>query len=100
MAKVFAKQFYNSKRWRKTQEIYKQMRYGICERCGKPNGIIVHHKIHLNETNITDDNITLNFDNLELLCIDCHNKEHMGKYQSTQKGLLFNEKGELMKVRQ
>lgn len=98
MAKEFAKKFYNSKRWRKTQEIYRQKKFGICERCGKPNGTIVHHKIHLNELNIEDDNIALNLDNLELLCIDCHNKEHMGKYRATREGLRFNEMGELIKV--
>ena len=75
------------------------MRFGVCERCGQPKGTIVHHKIHLDETNITDDNITLNFDNLELLCIECHNKEHMGKYRPTRAGLMFNEKGEVIKVK-
>ena len=39
-------------------------------------GRIVHHKVHLNSKNIFNPNITISFDNLELLCQDCHNKEH------------------------
>ena len=100
MARVFAKSFYNSKRWKDTQRIYKQSKYGICERCGRPCGTIVHHKIHLNETNINNPDITLNFDNLELLCIDCHNTEHIKKFKPTVEGLLFNARGELIKVKQ
>lgn len=37
---------------------------------------IVHHKRWLNRDNINDTDITLNWDNLEALCQDCHNKEH------------------------
>lgn len=36
----------------------------------------VHHKKHLTPKNINDPEITLNWDNLELLCLDCHRKEH------------------------
>lgn len=39
-------------------------------------GRVVHHKIHLNSKNIFNPNITMSFENLELLCQDCHNKEH------------------------
>lgn len=39
-------------------------------------GVIVHHKIHLTPENIYDRNIALSWDNLELLCRDCHDKEH------------------------
>lgn len=40
-------------------------------------------------SNIYNPDITLNFDNLELLCIDCHNKEHFAEN-------IFNEAGELV----
>ena len=40
------------------------------------HGTIVHHKQHLNMQNINNPAITVSFDNLELLCLDCHNKEH------------------------
>ena len=76
--KEFAKKFYLSKAWRKTREAYYRYRFGICERCGAV-GDIVHHKKYLSPSNIHDPNITLSFSNLELLCQDCHNKEHFEK---------------------
>lgn len=53
---------------------------GLCERCKargiyKP-GYIVHHKEYITPGNISNPNITLNLDNLEYVCEDCHNKEH------------------------
>ena len=53
---------------------------GLCEKC-KAKGLIVpaeivHHKIHLNETNIDDASISLSYDNLEALCRKCHGEEH------------------------
>lgn len=39
-------------------------------------GEIVHHKIELTPENIHDPDITLNFDNLQLLCRDCHAAVH------------------------
>ena len=41
-------------------------------------GVIVHHKVHLSPDNIHNPEITLGWDNLELLCRDCHAKEHGG----------------------
>jgi len=38
----------------------------------------------------------LNWNNLELLCKECHNKEHMST-ESVEKNLTFNNKGELVK---
>lgn len=74
MAKDFAKGFYNSKRWRQARDRYVQNKHGICERCRDGKSLmIVHHKIPITQANITDDNITLNEDNFELLCQDCHN---------------------------
>lgn len=73
--KDFAKSFYLSKAWRSTRSAYYRLCFGICERCGAA-GDIVHHRIYLTPQNIHDPNITLNFANLELLCQECHNKEH------------------------
>ena len=36
----------------------------------------VHHKVRLTLGNINDENITVNFNNLELLCRNCHIDEH------------------------
>ena len=93
--KYWAKNFYRSKAWRTTRQAYFNKKFGICERCGSP-GDIVHHKIYLTPTNINDINISLNMDNLELLCQDCHNKEHFSKNSATQYGLAFNSDGELI----
>jgi 5-methylcytosine-specific restriction endonuclease McrA len=96
MAKDYAISFYKSKSWRKARESYYKSKFGLCERCGEP-GDIVHHKEYITPENINDPNITLDFDNLELLCQDCHNKEHIGT-TVTQKGLMFDDNGNLIKM--
>lgn len=106
--------FYRSKSWYQCKGSYIKSVDYLCERCGrvahskgdraykegKKNGQdvvfgIVHHKIHLNESNINDPYIALNHDNLEYLCIDCHNKEHFGK-QTVREGLSFDSKGNVI----
>jgi hypothetical protein len=52
------------------------------------HGYIVHHKNYIDVKNIWDTSITLNADNLELLCIDCHNKEHFEQNDFDQSGEL------------
>ncbi len=92
--KTFAKKFYNSKQWRECRLSYIAYRHGLCERCNNA-GDIVHHKILLTPDNISDPEITLNVEHLELVCITCHNMEHMsGKV--TAEGLVFNSEGELI----
>lgn len=76
----FAALFYKSKAWQHCRDAYARSKRGLCERClmqGRYNaGVIVHHKIHLTPDNINDPNITLNPDNLMLLCRDCHALAH------------------------
>lgn len=98
MVRDFAKDFYNSKAWRDCAKAYKASRFGICERCKKPNGKIVHHKVYLNEENINDATMALNWDNLELVCIDCHNREHFQKYSGVIEGFRFDENGQMVPV--
>lgn len=74
------KAFYKSTAWKKCRAAYIKKCGGLCERCLaqgliKP-GYIVHHKTHLTEENVTNPDIALSFDNLEYLCMDCHNAEH------------------------
>lgn len=80
--KEYAKEFYKSKAWKQTQAAYKKSVGGLCERCRHNGlvvpGVIVHHKIHITPENIKEPLITLSFDNLELLCRDCHAKAHAG----------------------
>ena len=92
--KPWAEKFYKGKAWQEVRNAYYISKHGICERCGKP-GDIVHHKIYLNPSNINNPEISLNFDNLELLCIDCHNKEHSAKLPVVD-GLAFDENGDLI----
>ena len=83
MAKDFSKAFYNSRRWRKNAKAFAESKCWICSRChnrsmtgsGTPR-MIVHHKTPLTPENIHDDSIAYGWDNLELLCIDCHNAVH------------------------
>ena len=73
--KPFAKKFYQSLEWKRCRDGYFAEHDGICELCGAP-GEEVHHKIWLTPENINNPDITLNWDNLQLLCKDCHFKVH------------------------
>ena len=78
--KPYAESFYKSKAWQDCRNAFAKSRQGLCERClanGKYKpGEIVHHKIYLTPQNITDPNVALNWNNLELVCRDCHAEEH------------------------
>lgn len=97
MAREFSKAFYNSKEWKRTREAYISSRFGICERCGKANSKQVHHKQYLTELNINNPDITLSYENLELLCDNCHQREHHEKHSATEWGLCFDDNGDLIK---
>ena len=84
MARAFSKDIYNSRRWRKVAHAYAESQHYVCERChnrsfvgtGKPPRFIVHHKTYLSPKNVGDDSVVYGWDNLELLCIYCHNAVH------------------------
>ena len=94
--KEWAKSFYRSKAWRKCRDSFLISKFNMCERCGEV-ALIVHHKTYLTPYNINDSNVSLNWDNLEALCLDCHNKEHMGK-EVTVNGCMFDDEGNLIKT--
>lgn len=96
MAKDYAENFYKSEAWEKCRAAFIVSRFGLCERCGRP-GRIVHHKIYITPDNIDNPDITLNWDNLELLCQDCHNREHHSG-DIVRDGLVFNADGELVEA--
>lgn len=78
--KPYAERFYSSKAWQHTRAAYRKSRRNLCEVC-LSNGLIspceiVHHKIEVTPDNIDDPNITLNWDNLQCVCRDCHAKIH------------------------
>ncbi|PWL65941.1 MAG: HNH endonuclease [Amedibacillus dolichus] len=101
MAREFAKAFYNSKEWIQCRESYikamPKYKRGLCECCYNKGkhvlGQELHHKIWLTPKNIHDRNITLNHDNLILLCFDCHREKHN---QRKQNQYVFNDRGELI----
>lgn len=84
--------FYRSAAWQQARLIKITSANGICEKCGAI-GEEVHHIIHINSTNIEDINVTLNQDNLLLLCKDCHNKEH-GRFKAVRQK--FDVEGQLI----
>lgn len=80
MAKPYAKQFYSSKAWQTCRNEYAKKVGLLCENCLKQGiykpGVIVHHKIEIDPITIEKPEIALNFDNLELLCRECHAQRH------------------------
>lgn len=103
------KDVYKSKLWKITRIEFARYKNCLCERCRKPiymTGVndylpkekrtkgIVHHKIHLTDENYMDSNIAYSWDNLELLCLACHNQIHFST-ESTRKGYYFDEDGNI-----
>lgn len=80
MAQAFARKFYNSTEWKRCREGYKQSRSYLCEDCLKRGvyrpGVIVHHIEELTPYNIDKPEVTLSYDNLKLVCRECHAMEH------------------------
>ena len=76
------KRFYKSDAWERCRLDYLKKVDHLCERCKAEGKLvpadIVHHKIYLTEANYKDPSISLNFDNLEAVCIEHHNAEHFG----------------------
>lgn len=98
MSKEFSKAFYKSARWLKCRQSYIKSVNGVCERCGNP-GYILHHKILLTPENINDPDVTLNFENLEFVCLQCHNmdddNEH-GEHDVTYTKYRVSSDGEIL----
>lgn len=79
------KDFYKSHEWESFRDVYLSellLKEGElkCSECGKPivrryDGIL-HHKIELTESNYQDVNISLNPDNIQLVCHWCHDRIH------------------------
>lgn len=64
---------------------------GLCERCLAKGlytpGKVVHHKIHLTPENISDPRVALGWENLQLLCQDCHAAVHRRKIGNTDEAV-------------
>ena len=72
--------FYTSREWLDLRNILMLERGMICECCHKlihkKHQAIGHHKIELDMSNVNDAAISLNLDNLMLMCHSCHNQHH------------------------
>lgn len=112
MSYGYRSQFYHSKVWNQVRKNIWLKQNLLCNRCGLPvyvDGIsdyipkenrrtgIVHHKIYLDNINVYDDTIALDEDNLEGICIDCHNKEHF-KTNGIRNDYLFDDDGNIKKA--
>ena len=92
--------FYNSKEWLQLSDHIRKTNFHICHDCGKPNSKEVHHIQQVTESNVMDPNITLNPDNLVLLCNDCHNRRH-NRFKRTltpaqQRTITFDDAGNVI----
>lgn len=93
--KEYARAFYHSKAWRDVSRLYMQSKHYVCERCGGV-GEICHHKTYITPANVNNPAITLNMENLECLCQDCHNKEHSLRHSIA----VFDNQGEIVGVKE
>lgn len=103
-------EFYQTKLWKNIRKTIWLKQSCLCARCNRAvyvSGIstyipkekrlkgIVHHIQYLTDENFNDINIALNEDNLEGICIDCHNREHFNK-GCTRNDVMFDEDGNLI----
>ena len=90
--KPFAEKFYKSPAWKNTSAAYAKSQGYLCELCWAKGSVtpgeIVHHKIHITPDNIDDPSITLNWDNLQLLC-----RKHHALIHGAQKRFYIDENG-------
>ena len=81
--------FYASKKWTELRHHIIVERGCTCEVCGEiypdTSFLIAHHKIELDNNNFKDASISLNPDNIEVVCWNCHNRIH-------NSGRIFNNK--------
>lgn len=68
--------FYNTREWNDLREKKRKAEHNECERCRArfvyTRGETVHHKKYLRQF----PQLAMSYDNLELLCKECHYKEH------------------------
>ena len=76
----WAEAFYKSRQWKDTREAYARSKRWLCEDCLKKGritaGEIVHHIKPLTPDSIQSPEISLSWNNLKLVCRECHAKEH------------------------
>lgn len=98
-----AKKFYNSTAWKKCREAYIPTVHGLCEHClakgYEEPGHILDHIVEIDINNINDTDITLSWNNLQYLCMSCHNKKTFKKYdEPVREGFGFDSEGNLIEL--
>ena len=72
--------FYQSKEWKDLRKSIILQRGNICAKCNTvvldSSKLIGHHIEPITDLNLDDTAVTLNPNNIEIICLDCHNKEH------------------------
>lgn len=104
MAREFSKKIYESRRWRKCAKAFAESKLYVCERChnaiphkdGRTQRFIVHHIQPLTPDNVADDSIVYGWDNLMLLCQECHNAIH-GRHDDGRR-IVFDDDGNVVGV--
>ena len=105
MAQEWARGFYKSDKWLRCRNAYIQQRImtdgGLCEECHDKPGYIVHHKVILTANNISDPEISLNNNNLEYVCRDCHDQfDGHGLNKSKRPLCVFDVDGQPISIRE
>lgn len=93
--KRIGQKVYDSAAWKRLRRLKLESVNWLCERCGQP-AQIVHHKMRITAGNVDDLNVTLNLDNLEALCQNCHNLEH--DHFTAQDRAVFDSRGDVVAV--
>lgn len=88
-------EIYHTQAWRKLRQAYYDCQYGLCEWCGEP-GKIVDHIEEITEDNKNNPEITFGWNNLQLLCLSCHNRKTFQKHSSLREGFGFDSEGNLI----
>ena len=100
MAKDYSRPFYSSPAWLACRQAYIAERVkidgGMCEECRQRIGLIVHHRTAIDESNINDVNVTLNHENLEFVCKQCHDRfpNHFVRSKSREVRYVFDDFGQ------
>ena len=80
MAQDWAKKVYNSQAWIDLRKTLIAERGSRCEHCGRvipdTKDVIADHIVELTPDNVSDPMLSLNQNNVQLLCLDCHNLKH------------------------
>ena len=91
----WTQRFYSHAAWLRCRDAFIAKRRaidgGLCQRCHKRVGYIVHHKIVLTPENISQPEVALNHRNLEYLCHECHDREHNSRLR-----VRFDENGRVI----